>query len=302
MKTGRRTTGKAANASSRKDLRRLEFIEFRLYWEGRVNRKDLTRFFHISTPQATLDLKRYHALAPGNMDYDLSKKAYVAARRFTPRLVSPDAGMYLAQLKLLAEGALDQRETFFGQIPAFELVPELNRPVETETLRRVVHALQSRCRIRIRYQSLTSPEPTERWVFPCTLAYNGSRWHLRAFCHLRSAYRDFVIGKILEVIGEAEETTAIPEDLNWMQTVSVQIGASKTLAKDQTMAVEHDYGMADGKCEVSVRRSLLQYFLEANGLAAPFKCSRYQDSQAVEVLNRGEVQRELEVRDANRMG
>ena len=33
--------------------RRLEFIDFRLYWEGRVNRADLTREFGISVPQAS---------------------------------------------------------------------------------------------------------------------------------------------------------------------------------------------------------------------------------------------------------
>ena len=43
---------------------RLEFIEFRLYWEGKLNRRDLIDFFGISTPQASLDLARYMEFAP----------------------------------------------------------------------------------------------------------------------------------------------------------------------------------------------------------------------------------------------
>ena len=39
--------------------RRLEFIDFRLLWEGRLNRADLTTFFRISVPQASLDLAKY---------------------------------------------------------------------------------------------------------------------------------------------------------------------------------------------------------------------------------------------------
>ena len=39
--------------------RRLEFIDFRLYWEGRINRSDLIDFFGISVPQASLDLAKY---------------------------------------------------------------------------------------------------------------------------------------------------------------------------------------------------------------------------------------------------
>jgi len=289
-------------AGGRKDGQRLEFIEFRLYWEGRINRSDLSEVFGISTPQATIDLKRYQELAPGNMEYDLSRKAYVTGKRFRPRLTTPDGNRYLAQLMLVAAGLVDKTEVHFGQTPPFDIVPELNRPVDTGILQRVVRALQDRRRIRIRYQSLTSPEPTTRWVFPCALAYNGLRWHVRAFCHLRNAYRDFILGKILEVTGEEEEKVDIPEDVNWEHTVEVEIGASQELTPDQRTAVEHDYGMEGGKCTVKVRRSLLQYFLEANGLTGAFECDRYQDWQAVAVLNQGDVERELGIREGNQLG
>ena len=57
--------------------RRLEFIEFRLFWEGHVNRSDLIDSFGISVQQASTDLNRYLGLAPANMVYDKSGKAYV---------------------------------------------------------------------------------------------------------------------------------------------------------------------------------------------------------------------------------
>lgn len=47
--------------------RRLEFIDFRLFWEGRINRSDLTDQFGISTPQASADLARYQEMAPSNL-------------------------------------------------------------------------------------------------------------------------------------------------------------------------------------------------------------------------------------------
>ena len=64
--------------------RRLEFIEFRLFWEGRLNRSDITDFFGVSVPQASKDLSLYQELAPGNMDYDKSEKRYVAGPGFKP--------------------------------------------------------------------------------------------------------------------------------------------------------------------------------------------------------------------------
>ncbi|WP_348525014.1 hypothetical protein [Pararhodobacter sp. SW119] len=37
---------------------RLEFIEFRLFWEGHVNRSDLMDQFGVSVNQASTDLNR----------------------------------------------------------------------------------------------------------------------------------------------------------------------------------------------------------------------------------------------------
>ena len=54
--------------------RRLEFVEFRLFWEGSINRADLVEFFGVSVPQASKDLALYQERAPGNMDYDTREK------------------------------------------------------------------------------------------------------------------------------------------------------------------------------------------------------------------------------------
>ena len=70
---------------------RLEFIEFRLQWEGRVNRSDLINFFAISVPQASLDFAKYRELAPDNAVYDATEKTYIAGSSFAPVLVSNSA-------------------------------------------------------------------------------------------------------------------------------------------------------------------------------------------------------------------
>ena len=54
--------------------RRLEFIEFKLFWEGHVNRGDLIDKFGISVNQASTDLNRYLGISPDNMGYDKSAK------------------------------------------------------------------------------------------------------------------------------------------------------------------------------------------------------------------------------------
>jgi hypothetical protein len=55
---------------------RLRFIDYLLARFGRVNRADLTDYFGLSIQQVSLDLRAYDELAPGNMIYDKTLKAY----------------------------------------------------------------------------------------------------------------------------------------------------------------------------------------------------------------------------------
>jgi hypothetical protein len=74
---------------------RLEFIEFRLFWEGHVNRSDLVEVFGVSINQASADLKRYLGLSETNMVYDKSARTYVRSSSFCPIFHQPDAAEYL---------------------------------------------------------------------------------------------------------------------------------------------------------------------------------------------------------------
>ena len=60
---------------------RLEFIEFRLFWEGHVNRSDVMQQFGLSVNQASADLNRYLGFAPDNMVYDKSARTSLRANK-----------------------------------------------------------------------------------------------------------------------------------------------------------------------------------------------------------------------------
>src|ERR1700722_3589805 len=92
--------------------RRLEFIEFRLLWEGGVNRADLIDTFGISVPQASKDLALYQEQAPGNVVYDKSAKRYVASEGFEPLYLDSDPDAYFSRLRSLTEGSADPAESW----------------------------------------------------------------------------------------------------------------------------------------------------------------------------------------------
>lgn len=61
---------------------RLRLIDFLLAQYGTFNRSALCDYFGISEQQASLDVRSYMAMAPGNMSYDISGKTYRRSENF----------------------------------------------------------------------------------------------------------------------------------------------------------------------------------------------------------------------------
>ena len=178
--------------------RRLEFIEFRLFWQGTLNRRDLREQFGISDQQASADLAAYQKAAPGNCEYDRNAKRYGLGEDFAPVFGAPDAQTYLNELRSVDAGITTREESWVGKFPTFATVPYPKRSVDVELLRKALRAIEVGQALQVFYQSLTRPHPIWRWITPHALGYDGHRWHTRAFCHRSGSFSDFVLGRILE--------------------------------------------------------------------------------------------------------
>lgn len=265
--------------------RRLEFIEFRLFWDGHVNRSDLMDHFGVSINQASTDLSRYLALAPGNMAYDKSGRAYIRAAEFTPLFLKPDASRYLTQLRSVGDGVLEPSEAWLGVLPTCEILPTPARGVDAGILRSVVAAIRRSEALEVRYQSMSSLEPRWRWIAPHALAFDGFRWHARAFCFNDEGFKDFLLSRIVEVRDARTSGVEPDADADWSEQVTVAIGPHPRLTETQQKAIALDYGMRDGKTEFHVRKAMLYYALKRLGLDTDPSARRPQDQQIV-LLNR----------------
>jgi len=247
---------------------RLEFIEFHLYWEGGVNRADITEYFGVSVPQASKDLSLYQELAPENIRYDRSEKRYRASESFRPRFLKPDASRYLMQLRSIADGALAREESWLADIPDFDALPMPRRNVDPDILRTVLESIRNHQALEIRYQSLSRqrPKPTWRWITPHALGYDGHRWHARAFCHIDRQFKDFLLPRILKTRADGEPEAGPADDIIWQEFMAVTLKPHPGLTDDQKAVIARDYGMKDGQVTVKVRLALLYYFLKRLGL------------------------------------
>lgn len=292
MKNNKIDPGQVGTSASRRGRwgqdRRLEFIDSRLYWEGRINRSALTDFFGISVPQASLDLAEYQKQAPRNAVYDASQKMYVATEDFQPVMGDPGSGRYLAELYALTTEILRRDISFMGWTPPADVVRHPTRVVPQTFLRQTLTAIQERRVLKIAYQAMSRPEPTDREISPVALGYDGYRWHVRGYCHLRCTYRDFVFARILSLSLGGDSTIDPEDDEEWHRMLDVVIAPNPELTEAQQRVIALDYGMVDNRLPLRTRQALTYYLLKRLGLTHS-PTARRAHEQHIVLCNRDEL-------------
>ena len=239
--------------------RRLEFIEFRLFWEGGINRSDLVEEFGVSVPQASKDLALYQEHAPQNIEYDKRLKRYFASNSFRPAFIELDADAYLERLttpSATANGSEPERYLRTEKLP----IPQ--RRIRPDVLRAMLACVRESSSIEILYQSMSAkrPDPLWRRVSPHAFGSDGLRWHVRAFCHTDSKFKDFILSRCLEARSPNAGGAPSANDVFWASVFPVCLKPNPRLGGAQQSVIAEDFGMNDGEAVVPVRQALLYYF------------------------------------------
>jgi hypothetical protein len=242
--------------------KRLEFIEFRLFWEGGINRADIMERFGVSVPQASKDLSLYEEKAPGNLRYDKRERRYFASPSFKPFFLDPEADRYLAQLRSVADHVVMPGETWLAEVPDLDAMPVPQRRVDVDVLRAILAAIRQKRAVEIHYQSMNRahPDPMWRWITPHAFGNDGLRWHVRAYCHIDNKFKDFLLSRCLSAHSEDKAGAAADDDINWNEFVEVILRPNPLLTKQQQEVIARDYNMTGDHVSVPVRKALLYYF------------------------------------------
>ena len=283
----------AANPAEPKGLSwglesRLQFIDFRLRWERRINRMDLTEHFGISVPQASLDIAKYMELAPSNLTYDRSSKTYTAAPSFRPLYQRSSAQHYLAELLATKMGVIEPAASFIGSALEADWAPSPWRTINEQTVEAVVRAIRQQEAIWVSYQSMTSMDESVRLLSPHALGNDGFRWHMRAFCHKRQRFSDFVLARILRIEGFEPSKVDASQDTHWHTVLMLVLAPHPDLPAAKKRVLELDYGMEDGQVKLPCRQAFLYYTLRRLGLHT--KETPDPLAQQITLKNRDEIQ------------
>lgn len=238
--------------------RRLRWLDDRLRWHGFFRRSDLVARFGISPQQASGDIATLNEVAPGRARFDPASKEYVRGNAYKP-LFPKDPVRWMDQAAEAGDEAVIrvERLSFPSQM------------VDDDIIAAIIRAYEARKSLMIRYQSMSSKDPTERTICPHHVVDTGDRLHVRAWDDRRRLFADFVLARILS----AEARPDYPwvdgvADTLWHERVKVVLAPHEGLSASQKAVVEREYGMVRGRVEASARKALVTYFLERLGLLA----------------------------------
>ena len=241
---------------------RLEFIEFRLFWDGALQRSDIMRKFNVSAPQASKDIRAYRESVPTNIDYDSSKKCFVAGKAFEAKHYTPNAARYLAQIGAIKNGTISVDDTLISSLISHDSLPIPSRGVSANRLRRIMAAIRLRRSLSIEYLSMNPKRLGRTWreISPHSLAYDGTRWHARALCHISKTYKDFIISRCVNIGEMSVQLAGQGEDHQWNTFFDVKLIPNPDFVEHQKQVIESDYGMESGYTTIRIRIAMLYYF------------------------------------------
>jgi predicted DNA-binding transcriptional regulator YafY len=138
-----------------------------------------------------------------------------------------------------------------------------DRAVQPVVVRELLRACRNSHSLIIGYASMHRPEQHEREIAPHTLVYTGFRWHVRAWCHEREAFRDFVLSRIIGKPHASDRNApAAANDDAWQRMIEFRLTPNHRLNAGQRSVVARDFGMRDESLNLSCREALVHYALQ----------------------------------------
>ena len=246
--------------------RRLEFIDFRLFWDGRFNRSDLANTFGISAQQASADISQYELVAPQNITYDRAAKVFIRAPGFSPAFIGESIERYLLQLVAIENRWMRQEDTWFDGPPPAEVMTLRRRPTDPSVLLPILDAIRNRREVELEYGSLTGSSEQPRVIAPHALAHCFGRWYVRAWASGHNDFRDYNLNRIRSV-GDQRPSLVDPSlDFEWIHTINLVIVPNPGLPVTHQSAIATEHGMQDGRLVRPCRLSLSFYLMSEYNL------------------------------------
>lgn len=243
------------------DLRKNQFIEVVVQWDGELSASMLQEYFSLSRATAQKLITGYKNTYPQNaFDYNRSTKRHTPTDQFVPQLTQGTLNEYLS---FFGQDATEGLDGVNKKSTHLELLNPPLRNINPKLVRRIIQACNQSLRLDIEYLSLSSGDMEGRIISPHTLVNDGIRWHVRAYCEKNRQYRDFVLSRFsADPVFEEHAEFTREHDQDWNTWLTIVLVPDPRLNDIKKRCIELDYMMADGRLEIPCRAALVKYLLQ----------------------------------------
>jgi len=222
-----------------------------LAWEGEIGNARIRKLFNLQPVQASRLLAEFRSLMYDRISEDTRAKVLRSASLHG---IETDISLdeYVRQTQ-----AGDDSDSFIveGRVDLTQV-----KPAVFALLRK---AALNKTGVEISYASMTNPAYEPRTIFPHSIVHVGRRWHTRAWCSRRQAFRDFTLGRIGAVSPISEKAPkAISQDHDWERNVILELAAHRKLSLQQQQVVRNEYFNGAAERRLPVRACLAQYVIQ----------------------------------------
>lgn len=247
--------------------KKYEYIETRLLWDEGITANELASIFSVSRQVAQKVINRYRQSYPYQMIYDPQLKRHVARQTFEPVFVRKDAKLFLDYLRGQSLGMYYKEEEDWVDIEITDINQKLQTELETLNTKIVLTALRRQKSVAIEYlkKKDVSEDTMFRIISPNHLIFAKNRYHIRAYCHMKKAYLDFVLSNIITAEFSSEEWVSSIDDIEWNEMITIKLKPNPELPEAMRNAIIKRYKTQNGIREITCRKALA-YYIKKNPL------------------------------------
>lgn len=243
-------------------LRRFSYIETQLYWGNGLTAEGLGKAFGIARQNAQNVISQYRLRYPESMVYDNHQRRQVRTENFLPRHIRTDLHRFLDYQRGVAMIGHYHAEDDWADLPFLDVQRYVRPRLHTEALQLVLAALRHQQVVGIYYGSRSGKR--YRNISPHHLVFADGRYHVRAYCHKKQHYLDFVLTRILAaepVQNSSKEWVSDQGDEAWKRHVNLEFQLNPDLPDEfrESLRSEHDLTDAGRLVIKGVKEALSTY-------------------------------------------
>ncbi|MGR5076067.1 WYL domain-containing protein [Photobacterium swingsii] len=256
--------GKSTEATNEISAR-LAYVDFKLFFTGKVSRADLKGAFGIAEAAASRVLTEYSKLRPNNK----TQKTNTIIRGTFDSLIDFDAELALG---MLANG-FNSNKLFGVTELSYEKIGKIPNRLNLDDVAMITRAISGKYSTSCNYLSENSGNHERRTLVPLAIMYDGTSWMFRAFDRSEKSekkFKNFHFARIRNVVEEIDskaakqkENEALVQDEHWNLRLPLILKLHASLSEKERQKVRTDFGIPDDKDEIYVtERAAFRWIVE----------------------------------------